>query len=72
MLRPFGKDIAQIALIKRTAKKLLLVVRLQLPSSLLLLSKLRISIITIRRIRRCRGSSIASLARGGIKLKAYL
>ena len=72
LLRPFGKDIAQIALTKLSAGKSPLIVRLLSPSSLLLLSKLRASTITIRRTRSYRRSSTASLARGGIKIKAWL
>ena len=60
-MRPFGKDIVQIAPTKLTAGRLPLVIRLLSPNSLLLLSKLRVSIITIRRIRSYRRSSIASL-----------
>ena len=62
----------QIAPIKLTARRLPLVVRLLLPSSLLLLSKLRVSTITIRRIRSYGRSSITSLARDRTKIKAYL
>jgi hypothetical protein len=61
-LRPFGKDIAQIALTKLTAGKSPSIVRLLLPSSLLLLSKLRASTITTRRIGSYRRSSAAFLA----------
>ena len=71
-MRPFGKDIAQIAPTKLTAGRLPLIVRLLLPSSLLLSSKLRVSIITIRRIGSCGRTSMASLAGGGTKIKAYL
>ena len=70
-MRPLRKDFAQIALTNLTARRLLLIVRLLLPSSLLLLSKLKVSTITIRRTRSYGRSSIASLARGRIKIKAY-
>ena len=62
----------QMAPTKLIAGRLPLIVRLLLPSSLLLLSKLRVSIITIRMIGSYRRSSTASLARGGIKIKAWL
>ena len=69
LLRPFGKDIAQIALTKLTAGKSPLIVRLLSPSSLLLLSKLRASTITTRRIGSYRRSSAASLAGVGRRQK---
>ena len=62
----------QIALTNLTAGRLLLIVRLLLPSNLLLLSKLRVSTITIRRTRSCGRSSTASLAGGGTEIKACL
>ena len=70
-MRPLRKDIAQIALTNLTAGRLLSIVHLLLPSSLLLLSKSRVSIITTRGTRSYRRSSTASLARGGTKIKAY-
>ena len=71
-MRPLRKDFVQIALTNLTAGRLLLIIRLLLPSSLLLLSKLRVSIITTRRIGSYRKTSTASLARGGIEIKIYL
>ena len=71
-MRPLRKDFAQIALTNLTAGKLLLIVRLLLPSSLLLLSKSRVSIITIKRTGSYKRNSTASLAKGKIKTKAYL
>ena len=62
----------QIALINLMAKKLLLIVHLLLFSSLLFLNKLKVSIITIRRTKNYKKSSTASLARGKIKIKAYM
>ena len=62
----------QIAPIKLMAGRLPLIIYLLLLSSLLLLSKLRVSIITTKRIKSCGKSSATSLARGRIKIKAYL
>ena len=62
----------QITPIKLTAGRLPLIIYLLLPSSLLLLSKLRASIITTRKIKNYKRSSAASLAGGRIKIKAYL
>ena len=69
-MRPLRKDFVQIALTNLTARRLLLIIRLLLPSSLLLLSKLRASTITIKRTGSYGRSSAASLAGGGIKIKA--
>ena len=70
-MRPLRKDIAQIALTNLTAGRLLSIVRLLLPSSLLLSSKSRASTITTRGTKSCGKSSAASLARGRTKIKAY-
>ena len=71
-MRPLRKDFAQIALTNLTVRRLPLIVRLLPSSSLLLLSKLRASTITIRRTKSCGRNSTASLAGGGIKIKACL
>ena len=71
-MRPLRKDFAQIALTNLMAGRLLLIIHLLLPSSLLLLSKLRASTITIRRTKSCGRNSTASLAKNRIKIKACL
>ena len=71
-MRPLRKDIAQIALTNLTAGRLLLIVCLLLFNSLLLLSKLRASIIIIRGTRSYKRSFVTFLARGGTKIKVCL